>query len=94
MGIVHTLPGAANGFEVTDYIAIHDSTAASLSRKTAPSLRDELRKAAADAGAEMLLGYASWSRDELVTTILELRFPDIARARQVRAGNMERNAAQ
>ncbi|MCW2929944.1 MAG: hypothetical protein JWM19_906 [Actinomycetia bacterium] len=94
MGAPVLLPQEPSGLDVTGYMAVHDSAAKKLSRKTAPRLRNELSMDLAQAGQRWLHDYGSYSRDELVSAVLELRFPDITRARQLRAENTERNAVQ
>jgi hypothetical protein len=66
------------------YAQAHDNDAARYSRHSAHRLADEERAALAASGGQRILGGPS-GRDELVASILELRYPLIAEARAVLA---------
>jgi hypothetical protein len=71
--------------DAEDYVRAHDADAGSLDREKPAWLRHLYEKAVKDAGQIRLMG-GPVSKDELISSILELRYPRIAEARGVIAG--------
>ena len=69
-------------FEARSYIQTHDNRVKMLDRMTMDGLRRDDKAAMYRAGLKRLLG-GPVSRDEFISDILELEFPDISEARRL-----------